>query len=81
LYYLAPDRKVMLVKVEADRTAMTVEAPQALFEGPAVMPDETRGQFAPNAGGTRFLFNARVEDRRPVGLSVIANWPSLLGVR
>jgi hypothetical protein len=71
----------MLVRVQADKTAIVVDAPEALFEGPAVMPDETRGQFAPNADGTRFLFNARVEDRRPVGLNVIANWPSLLGAR
>ncbi len=78
LYYLAPDRKVMMVAVQSDAAALTVSPPESLFEGPAVMPDGTRGQFAPNADGTRFLFNARVDDHRPVGVDVIVNWPALL---
>ena len=81
LFYLAPDRKVMVVAAQADANTMTVSAPRSLFEGPAVMPDGTRGQYAPNADGTRFLFNARIDDGRPVGLDVIANWPALLRVR
>jgi Tol biopolymer transport system component len=81
LYYLAPDRKVMVVAVQESPAAISVEVPRALFEGPAVLPDETRGQFSPNLDGTRFLFNARVDNRRPVGLDVIANWPALLDGR
>jgi len=81
LYYLAPDRKLMMVAVQADAHAMTVSAPRSLFEGPAVMPDGSRGQYAPNADGTRFLFNARVDDHLPVGVDVIANWPALLHAR
>ena len=55
-----------------------LSAPRALFEAPAVNPDESRTQYEPSSDGSRFLFNARVEDSSPVGLTVITNWISLL---
>jgi hypothetical protein len=78
LFYLAPDRHLMAVSVKLDGKEPTFSPPQALFEGPGVSPDNSRSQFEPSADGTRFLFNARVEDHSPVGLTVISNWPSLL---
>jgi len=78
LYYLAPDRKLMASGVTASEGGLTFAPPVALFEGPSLNPDLSRTQFAPAPDGSRFLFNARVEDRTPVGLTVIVNWPALL---
>ena len=78
LYYLAPDRKLMASSVTTEEGELTFAPAAALFEGPGVNPDSTRTQFAPSPDGSRFLFNARVEDRTPVGLTVVLNWPGLL---
>jgi len=78
LYYLAPDRSLMAVAVRAEAGALGASPPARLFEAPAVNLDRTRVQFASNADGSRFLFNARVDNKTPVGLTVIANWPALL---
>jgi hypothetical protein len=81
LYYLAPDRKLMAVEVRVENGSLRTSSPIALFEGPATAQDGARSQFVPNADGSRFLFNARVEDRTPVGLTVLSNWPSLVSGR
>ena len=81
LYYLAADRSLMAVAVRAERGALHPSPPARLFEAPASNPDAGRPQFASNADGSRFLFNARVEDKTPVGLTVIDNWPTLLAGR
>jgi hypothetical protein len=78
LYYIAPDRKLMAVGVRLDGDEPSASPPTALFEGPAVGPDGSRSQYAPSADGSRFLFNARVEDRTPVGLTILSNWPALV---
>jgi hypothetical protein len=78
LYYLGLDRKLMAVSVDVTATGVTVSPSQMLFEGPAVNPDRSRTQYAPSSDGSRFLFNAGLEDRAPVGLTVISNWPALL---
>ena len=78
LYYLAPNRNLMVVDVQMTARGLTLATPEVLFEGPAVNPDWTRPQFAPSSDGTKFLFNARLEDTSPVGLTVIANWERLL---
>jgi len=78
LYYLAPDRKLMMSGVSAGEAGPVFAPAVALFEGPRVSPDGSRTQFAPAPDGSRFLFNARVEDPTPVGLTVIVNWPALL---
>ena len=81
LYYLAPDRSLMAVELRAEAGSLRASPPARLFEAPAVNPDRSRSQFASNADGSRFLFNARVEDKTPVGLTVIDNWPALLATR
>ena len=81
LYYLAPDRSLMAVAVREEAGALQTSPPARLFEAPAVNLDRGRAQFASNADGSRFLFNARGEDKTPVGLTVIANWPALLANR
>jgi len=80
LYYLAPDRKLMAVGVERS-PSLVLSAPKALFDGPSVSPDSSRSPYTPDKTGSRFLFAAHLERRTPVGISVIANWPSLLGTR
>jgi Tol biopolymer transport system component len=81
LYYLAPDKRVMAVSFKGESSGATVASVRALFEGPAVSPDDVRTQFAPSDDGGKFLFNARVEDPTPRGLSLIVNWPALLKAR
>jgi serine/threonine protein kinase/Tol biopolymer transport system component len=78
LYYLAPDRTLMAVAIRSVSGSLTASPPVPLFAAPAVGTDWSRAQFAPNADGSRFLFNARVEDRTPVGLTVFTGWPALL---
>ena len=80
LYYLAPDRKLMAVSVERS-PSLILSAPTALFEGPPITPDTSRSPYTPDKTGSRFLFGAHLERRTPVGISVIANWPSLLRAR
>ncbi|MGH9142658.1 MAG: protein kinase domain-containing protein, partial [Vicinamibacterales bacterium] len=81
LFYLAPDRRVMAVTFEGGASKAAVSTARPLFEGPAVNPDGDRAQFAPSADGSKFLFNAGVEDPTPKGLSLIVNWPALLQSR
>jgi Tol biopolymer transport system component len=78
LFFLAPDRKLMAVSVTTTPNGLTLSTPHALFEGPGVNPDNTRTQFVPTADGSRFLFNSRVEDPTPMGITVITNWTTLL---
>jgi serine/threonine protein kinase len=81
LYFLTDDRKLVAVSIEASGSAAKTGPARILFEAPAVGAGLYTGQFAPNAEGSRFLFNARVEDRAPVGITVIANWQTLLSSR
>ena len=78
LYYLGLNRNLMVAEVKPTEAGLTFSAPQTLFEGPGVNPDETRTQFEPSPDGSRFLFNARVTDPTPRGLTVIMNWRALL---
>jgi serine/threonine protein kinase len=78
LYYLAPDRRLMASSVATGEAGLTFAPAVALFEGPGVNPDIDRTQFSPSPDGSRFLFNAHVEDPTPAGLTVIINWPTLV---
>ncbi len=78
LYYLGLDRQLMVAGVKPTAAGLTFSPPQPLFEGPGVSADETRTQFEPSPDGSRFLFNARVTDPTPRGLTVITNWRALL---
>jgi Tol biopolymer transport system component len=79
LFFLAPDRKLMTSSVAiSDAAGPAFVTPTALFEGPEVPPDMARSQYASSPDGSRFLFNARVEDKTPVGLTVVLSWPALL---
>ncbi len=78
LYFVAPDRTLMAVGVTTTASGVAFAPPRALFEGPGVNPDNSRVQYAPSPDGSRFLFNARVEDPTPVGITVITNWLALL---
>jgi hypothetical protein len=67
-----------MVSVQPDAGGLTFSTPVALFDGPGVSPDSSRTQFEPAPDGSKFLFNARVEDWTPVGVTVISNWRPLL---
>lgn len=78
LYFIAPDRTLMVVSVSVSAGSIALSQPRPLFEGPGVHPDYTRVQYVPSPDGSRFLFNARVEEPAPAGITVITNWISLL---
>ena len=80
LYYLSADRKLMAVGVQTT-PSLALQAPRALFEAPSLRPDNSRSQYTPDRTGSRFLFNAHLERRTPAGISVIANWPTLVSPR
>lgn len=78
LYYIASDRSLVAVPIETTPDGLRTRPPVRLFEAPPVSVDRSRMQYAPAVDGSRFLFNARVEDKTPAGLTVISNWTALL---
>lgn len=78
LYYLSLDRRLMATAVQHIADGLIVSPPRALFDAPAVNADRSRTQYVPSADGSKFLFNSRVENRAPVGVTVIVNWLALV---
>jgi hypothetical protein len=84
LFYQNADRLLMAATVKAD-TSFTAGAPRALFKMPVadraapMIGSET--QFEPTGDGQRFLLNVVVEQPAPPPVTVILNWPALLGRR
>jgi Tol biopolymer transport system component len=78
LYYLSSDRGLMAVPIRMESGGLRASPATRLFDAPRVNPDWSRAQFASNPDGSKFLFNARVDDRTPVGLTVVTNWQALL---
>jgi len=71
LFYLAPDRTVMSVRVGAGAT----------FEAGAVTPlFQIRGSsYAPSADGRRFVTNDPVGEPAPQPITIVFNWTAGLG--
>ena len=78
LFYIAADRKLMAVAVQAD-SAVQAGQPQALFEprifGIPVVP------YAVSADGQRFLVNTQTEETNSSPLTVVLNWTAELKKR
>jgi len=74
LFYLAPDRKLMVVTVNAG-TTFEVDTPRPLFQT-TLDPRAFRQSYAVSADG-RFLLNTPVETAAHP-LTVVLNWPALL---
>ncbi|PYL05706.1 MAG: hypothetical protein DME33_15800 [Verrucomicrobia bacterium] len=75
LFYLGPDRKLMVVDVKEDANKFETSSPRALFE----MRIGTFNQGAAAAyevarDGQRFLVNTQIEESSPSPLTVVMNW-------
>ncbi len=74
LYYLAPNRKIMAVRVRMT-PSFEANAPETLFDSGIV--DDFRVSFAVSAGGKRFLIPAAVTRAGSRIATVIVNWMGL----
>jgi len=75
LFYLALDRMIMSVKLDAGAT-INPGVPQPLFRIRTRM-QSTRNSYVPAGDGQRFLVN-EYTDSGASSVSVILNWPALL---
>ena len=71
LFYLAADRKLMSVSVQAASTFLT-SLPKVLFETRVSQSGEWSYDVTPD--GQRFVINAAVGDTTPAPIIVILNW-------
>jgi len=78
LYYLGSERALMATSVEAT-APIKVGRPIKLFQMVPVGWNVNRHQYQPSATGDRFLVNARVPTDGDSPLTVLLNWPAVLG--
>jgi Tol biopolymer transport system component len=79
LFFLSADSKLMAVGVDTSKWDITFGRPEPLFDAPMrrwLNWDETEYDVSPD--GQRFLINA-VREEHPAPLTVILNWPKLIG--
>jgi Tol biopolymer transport system component len=78
LYYLAPDRKVMVVEIAAD-TVFHSGTPKPLFPAP-LNPGRLSAplplSWDVTSDGNRFLFPTPAVERTPAPFTVVLNWQS-----
>jgi Tol biopolymer transport system component len=78
LFYLAPDRRIMVVNVDLSEGAEFTR-PRALFQvGVPGSPVDILSQYAVSPDGQRFLVNSTDESGR-APITTIVNWQALLG--
>ena len=78
LYYLGPDHALMAVAVETT-VPIKLGRPAKLFQMVPVGWNINRHQYQPSANGERFLVNARVPTDSDSPVTVLLNWPAVLG--
>ena len=78
LYYLGPDRALIAVAVETT-APIKMKRPTRLFQMVPVGWNINRHQYQPSANGDRFLVNARVPTDSGSPVTVLLNWPAVLG--
>jgi len=77
LFYMAPDRKLMAVEVNASSPTFERGTPQALFESRSDVPatQSFLWGYAPSADGKRFLIVTTAgQDGESPPLTVVVNW-------
>jgi Tol biopolymer transport system component len=79
LYYVAPDRALMAVAVETAVSPIRIGRPVKLFQMPPVGTTSNRHQYQPTAKGERFLVNGRVPTDTDSPVTVLLNWPAVVG--
>jgi hypothetical protein len=72
LFYLAPDRKLMAVKIQ-EGNELAVGLPEPLFQV-AVEYQPVLGDYAPSWDGQRFLVKLPVDPVTNAPIYVIVNW-------
>jgi eukaryotic-like serine/threonine-protein kinase len=78
LYYLGPDRALIAVAVETT-APIKMGRPIRLFQMVPVGWNINRHQYQPSANGDRFLVNARVPTDTDSAVTVLLDWPAVLG--
>jgi Tol biopolymer transport system component len=76
MFYLAPDNKLMSVKVSAAAGRFAVAAAVPLFQTAAVPGPGTSYDVSPD--GERFVINTASVSTAPPSLTIVVNWPQLL---
>ena len=76
LFYLAPDKTLMAVQVDASGGALRFGEPRALFSTHATQWEGFGSQYQPSADGQRFLVNRLPDDAAATPVAVILNWPA-----
>jgi hypothetical protein len=78
LYYIQADGTLMQVGITAN-DRLNAAAPRALFKtGIPPMLNPYRMDYIPSADGQRFLMKVPITEK-PQGITVVMNWPALLG--
>ncbi len=75
LFYVAPDKKLMVVQVKAEGTRFEVSVPQPLFDMRiGNLPGNGSPFYDVTSDGRRFIVSTVVEDTAPTPMTVVLNW-------
>lgn len=72
LYYLAADKRIIVVATHISHEQFTAGVPRALFQSGIV--DDFRARFAPASDGQQFLIPSAAGQGGPAVATVIVNW-------
>jgi hypothetical protein len=78
LFYLAPDRRLMAVSVDAGPSRFDAGRPQPLFEIPPEQVGTMRHHYVVTADGQRFLLATIAEESFSPAITVVLNWTAAL---
>ncbi len=77
LFYLGPDRKLMVVDVKEDGNSFTASSPRALFDmrvATITLGPSSNSTYEVARDAQHFLVNTQVEESAPSPLTVVLNW-------
>ncbi|MGI8782492.1 MAG: protein kinase domain-containing protein [Acidobacteriota bacterium] len=74
LFYLAPDKKMISVSINASSSSFEAGVPKALFEANLSLVGGYRNFYAPSADGQRFLIYTPMPQSGPAAVNVVLNW-------
>jgi serine/threonine protein kinase/Tol biopolymer transport system component len=74
LTYRGLESILMVSTVTSSGSTIDFSLPRPLFSAPLTSDYWINDQYAPNANGDRFLFNALVDSAAPPAINVVLNW-------
>ena len=77
LFYVSPDKKIMLVTINADST-FEPSIPKVLFQTQITANIESRNHYVVTADGQRFLVNTPLKEIATAPINVVVNWTASL---